>query len=255
MNRWSEKVAIVTGASGGIGRAICEALLENSVNVIGVARTPEKLANLREELSKNKEIKGSFHAWTCDLTKKDQLEKLFRGVEDQFGGVDILINNAGVVFGQRCILDEDSDPEMSLTIETNLSSVVRCCRMAVKSMVTRQNPGYILNISSILGHVVPSLSRGHPLVNVYPCTKFALTAFTQIIQKELIHLGVRNVRVSNVSPGIVRTPILDAAKIPSVESLKCLEPRDIAEAILYILSTPERVQIQDIIIKPNGEKF
>lgn len=256
MERWSGKVAIVTGASGGIGRAICRALLDHSVTVIGVARNTEKLDQLRLELEKQGGggSGGKFHSWTCDLTNKDQLEELFQGVERTFNGVDILVNNAGVVFG-RCILEEDSDPDINMTIETNFSSVVRCCRMAVKSMVARNTCGYIINISSVLGHAVPSLSRGHPLVNVYPCTKFALTAFTQIIQKELVHLQMNNIRVSNVSPGVVRTAILDSAKIPATANLKCLEPSDVADAILFILGTPERVQVQDIIIKPNGERF
>lgn len=253
MELWSGKVAIVTGASGGIGRAICRALLDSSVTVIGVARTKEKLEEFRRELEKQ-EGGVKFHPWNCDLTKKDQLEELFQGVDERFNGADILVNNAGVVFG-GCILDEDSDPDINMTIETNFSSVVRCCRMAVKSMVARNSSGYIINISSVLGHMVPSLSRGHPLVNVYPCTKFALTAFTQIIQKELVHLQMNNIRVSNVSPGVVRTPILDSAKIPATANLKYLEPSDVADAILYILGTPERVQVQDIIIKPNGEKF
>lgn len=254
MDRWAGKFAIVTGASGGIGRAICKSLLESSVNVIGVARTTQKLQELHDELQIECRSSAKFYPWTCDLTKKDQLEKLFKYVEEEFGGVDILINNAGVVFG-RCILDEDSDPDIHMTIETNFSSVVRCCRMAVRSMVARNSQGYIVNISSVLGHAVPSISRGHPLVNVYPCTKFALTAFTQIIQKELIHLKMNNVRVSNVSPGVVRTAIIESANIPATANLKYLEPSDIAEAILYILATPERVQIQDIIIKPNGERF
>lgn len=254
MDLWAGKFAIVTGASGGIGSAICRSLLQCSVNVIGVARTTEKLQKLRDELEIECSSSGKFHPWTCDLTKKDQLEKLFGHVEEEFGGVDILINNAGVVFG-RCILEEDSDPDIQMTIDTNFTSVVRCCRLAVRSMVARNTPGYIINISSVLGHAVPSISRGHPLVNVYPCTKFALTAFTQIIQKELIHLGMGNVRVSNVSPGVVKTAIIESANIPATANLNFLETSDIADAILYILGTPERVQIQDIIIKPNGERF
>lgn len=253
MDQWTGKFAIVTGASGGIGRAICRSLLDSSVNVIGVARTEEKLRELHSELEKDF-TKATFYPWPCDLTKKDQLEELFRGTEERFCGVDILINNAGVVFG-RCILDEDSDPDINMTIETNFSSVVRSCRMAIRQMVARKAKGYIINISSVLGHSVPSISRGHPLVNVYPCTKFALTAFTQIVQKELIHLKMDNVRVSNVSPGVVRTAIIESANIPATANLKFLEPSDVAEAIVYILSTPERVQIQDIIIKPNGERF
>lgn len=244
----------MTGASGGIGKAICRSLLDASVHVIGVARNRERLEDLERELNGESGRKATFYTWPCDLTKKDQLEGLFRGVEERFGGVDILVNNAGVVVG-KCILDEDSDPDVNMTIETNFSSIVRCCRLAVRSMVARKSPGYIVNISSVLGHSVPNISRGHPLVNVYPCTKFALTAFTQVIQKELIHLKINNVRVSNVSPGVVRTAIIESANIPATANLKYLEPSDVADVILYVLSTPERVQIQDVIIKPNGERF
>lgn len=253
MDCWAGKFAIVTGASGGIGRAICRSLLDSSVNVIGVGRNEERLKELESELLITG-VKGKFFRWPCDLTKKDQLETLFRATDEQFGGVDILINNAGVVYG-GCILDPESDHNVTMTIETNFSSIVRSCRLAIRSMVARNAKGYIVNISSVLGHSVPSISRGHPLVNVYPCTKFALTAFTQIIQKELIHLKMDNIRVSNVSPGVVRTAIIESANIPATASLKYLEPSDVADAILYILSTSDRVQIQDIIIKPNGERF
>lgn len=251
MDRWAGKLAVVTGASAGIGRAIATALLQSSVIVIGVGRNRDRLKEIQSEWM---DKSTSFYPMVCDLTSKEQLEKLFSDVDAQFGGVDILVNNAGVVFG-KCILDEDSDDDINLTIETNLTSVIRCCRLAVKSMSNRRDPGYIINISSVLGHTVPSLSRGHPLVNVYPCTKFAITALTQIVQKELIHLGIGNIRVSNVSPGVVKTSIIESAKIPSTANLKYLEPSDIAETVIYILSTPARVQIQDIIIKPNGEKF
>lgn len=253
MNRWVGKFALVTGASGGIGRAICRSLLESSVHVIGVARTREKLEELRNELD-SVQSGGKFYIRCCDVTDINQLEQLFKDVDVEFGGVDILINNAGVVYG-KCLLDESSDPDITMTIETNFSSVVRSCRIAIRSMVARNARGYVINISSVLGHSVPSISRGHPLVNVYPCTKFALTALTQILQKELIHLQMDNVRVSNVSPGVVRTAIIESANIPASANLKYLEPIDVAEAILYILSTPDRVQIQDIIIKPNGERF
>lgn len=253
MDCWAGKFAIVTGASGGIGRAICRSLLDSSVKVIGVGRNEKRLKELESEL----QIacgKGKFFPWPCDLTKKDQLETLFRATSERFGGVDILINNAGVVYG-GCILDPEIDNNVTMTIETNFSSIVRSCRLAIRSMVERNAKGYIVNVSSVLGHSVPSISRGHPLVNVYPCTKFALTAFTQVIQKELIHLKIDNVRMSNVSPGVVRTAIIESANIPATASLKYLEPNDVADAILYILSTSDRVQIQDIIIKPNGERF
>lgn len=248
------KWAIVTGASGGIGAAICQALIENSVNVIGVARNRERLDALQSKLESICKS-ASFHPVTCDLTNKEELLKFFETVEAQFGGVNILINNAGVVFGGVSILDESGDDRaIEQTIETNFTSVVRCSKLAIRCMRKRHEPGYIINISSVLGHAVPNI-KGHPLVNVYPCTKFALTALAQIIQRELAHFKLQHIRISNISPGVVRTAIIDSANIPSTANLSFLEPGDIAEAVIYILKSAQRVQVQDIIIKPNGERF
>lgn len=255
MDQWRNKVAIVTGASAGIGAAICRDLCKNQVIVIGLARREDRLEQLQTSIKSCQE-EAQFHYHKCDLTKEEDILAAFEFVANKFGGVDVLINNAGV-FHNSSFFDEDNLVGMQMVIDTNFMALISCTKKAYKSMVERGCPGYIINISSSAGHVVPSVP-GKPILNVYPATKHAVNALVQTLRHELNFFKRNQIRISNISPGCVKTEIATAAGLPleaGLAGLAMLESDDVSDAVIYILSTPARVQIQDIIIRPTGEFF
>lgn len=250
-------MAIVTGASSGIGAAVCRDLCKWNITVVGMARRLDRLNQLKDEIvAVNSGAK--FYPIRCDLSKEEDIQSGFAEVVQRFGGVDILINNAGVATNQS-ILGDDSEESIARIIQTNILAVVSCTKKAYKSMVFRDAPGYIINVSSTLGHsVIASPPGTKPVQNVYPSSKFAITALNHVLRSELNYYKQNKIRISNISPGLVKTEILDAAGIlmaKMIEHMPCLDASDISDAIIYILGTPTRVQIQDIIIKPTGEMF
>lgn len=257
MEQWRGKVAIVTGASAGIGAATCVALANEGVIVVGLARRYVRLAKLKEQIVLRKPD-AKFHALKCDLTDEEDIEAAFKYVKEQFGGVDILINNAGIA-KTTGILDGNNAKDLHDVLQTNLVSVVSCTQKAYKLMAARDSAGYIVNVSSVLGHSVFSLGQ-KPTLNLYPSTKFGLRALIQVLQQELNYMAKRNIRISNISPGIVKTEIgkasgLSAEVLQMYNAIPHLEADDVADAIVYLLSTPAHVNIQDIIIRPTGEAF
>lgn len=254
MDAWRGKVAIVTGASAGIGAALCKDLCKWNVIVVGMARRLENMGKLKDEiLALNSSAK--FHPIRCDLTKEEDIKSGFAEVIEKFGGIDILINNAGVISSQS-ILEDDSEDIVNKIIQTNVIAVVSCIKKAYKSMVARGTPGYIINVSSIVGHMVPNVALGKPISNVYPSSKYAITALNHVLRSELNYFKQNKIRISNISPGLVKTEIAEAAGVPSSRypsTFPFLQAGDVSDAIIYMLSTPTRVQIQDIIIKPTGE--
>lgn len=255
MEAWGGKVAIVTGASSGIGAAVCKSLCKWDITVLGLARRLDKLIELQCDIL-GIDPHAKFYPIQCDLTKEDEIASAFKEVREKFTGVDILINNAGVM-SNKSILEDSCEADIDKIIKTNLLAVVSCTKKAYKSMVDRGASGYIINISSVAGHCVSNFNMGKPILNVYPSSKHAITALNDVFRHELNFNKQNKIRVSNISPGSVRTDVLKAAGL-AIEypiDFPALLPQDIADAILYILSTPPRVQIQDIIIRPTGDFY
>lgn len=246
-------MAIVTGSSAGIGAAICKDLCQHNVLVVGLARRLEKLEQLKKVILDEKPD-AIFQPFKCDLTSEGDIEAAFDYVQKNFGGVDILVNNAGVAeYG--CLLEDTDLDRLKKVIDTNLTAVVSCTKKAYNSMVERDVPGYIINISSIRGHTVTAFPGVKPIMNVYAPTKFALTAFNQVIGNELKYLQKTKIRTSNISPGAVRTEIyevggLDLNTKAFGQDMSFLEPGDVSEMVINLLKTNPRVQVQDVIIRP-----
>lgn len=253
MDRWTNKVAVVTGASSGIGEAICRDLCSRKVIVVGLARSQDRLRQMEVEITASG---GRFVPIICDLTVDEQIQSAFERIDSELGGVDILVNNAGI-FPNAGILEPDCDAVLTKTIETNLIGVISCTRKAYKSMSDRDVDGYVINISSIAGHTVSANLPGlKPFPAAYFASKFGLTALNKAIAQELVFYKKSKIRISNISPGMVETPIFtvggfeDPSKI-----LPMLRSEDVTSALIYILSTPSHVQIRDIVLEAVGVAF
>ncbi|XP_033227771.1 farnesol dehydrogenase-like [Belonocnema kinseyi] len=243
MNRWCGKVAAVTGASAGIGAAIARSLVQKGMIVVGLARRKEKM---EKELECVKD-KGTFIARKLDITDECAIIHTFEWIKKEFGGVNVLVNNAGIAIPGQ-ILDVET-AIWKQTIDVNVLGTLRCTREAVKILKETCEEGHIININSVLGHRIPRTGNAFPL-NVYPSTKFAITALTQTLEDEL--RGSR-IKISSISPGLVKTEIFDFDK--DVSGWPYLESEDIADAVVYALGTHPRVQLSDIMIRPVGEAF
>lgn len=252
MDRWKNKIVVVTGASAGIGAAIVRKLLDLDLIVVGLARRKEKI----QELSVSKKL----HAIKCDITKEIDILNAFKWIEDNLGPIHIFINNAGVARVTNLI---DGKTEFWKDVfDTNVMGLCIATREAVKSMRKNSIDGHIVHISSIFGHKVVPFEN----LNVLCASKYAITALTETLRQELNSIGSK-IKISSVSPGITKTDAIEAACLASGtseattayrESTKgapALNPSDVADAVVYILSTPPHVQVHDLWIKPLGEGF
>ncbi|XP_037037672.1 farnesol dehydrogenase-like [Bradysia coprophila] len=248
MDRWVGKVAIVTGSSSGIGAAIAVDLANAGMIVVGLARRVERVEELKSKV--NSTI-GSLHAIKCDITKEDDIKSAFNWTIDTFGGVDVLINNAGLMRKMN-LIDKDNTALIREVIDTNIMGVVLCTREAYQSMKSRNVDGHVIHINSVGGHQVPNLPIGS--MNIYPPTKFAVTAITEVLRQEFNREGTK-IKVTSISPGGVRTEMIGSTPeiMEAAKNWPLLDSEDVSQAVLYVLATKPHVQIHELIIKPLGE--
>jgi NADP+-dependent farnesol dehydrogenase len=255
MEKWVGKIAVVTGASAGIGEAIVKDLARNGIHVIGLARRSEKV----EEISKNHEnLPGKIYAHKCDVSDLKSVKETFKWIEEKFGSIHILINNAAIIQNKK-ILDEDDDvaDKLNAVINTNFTGLVHCSREAIRLIKKSDDYGLVVNINSVLGHVIP-----FPAVrlNVYPPTKFAVTAISEVLRQELIVSKNEKIRIANLSPGSVKTDIATAGGLATskdefFDKMPYLQPEDVSQSVLFLLQTPFNVNITQLTIIPVGEKI
>jgi len=226
------KTLLVTGASSGIGQALCEMLLERGANVLGVTRRPSALP---EDVS----------PIPADLTQREDISRIFHGL----GRIDALVNCAGVAYQSRIIDGNPADWEEMWRV--NVMALSLCCQLSLKHFPPAG--GRIVNVSSMSGHRVP------PTGGFYAPTKFAVRAISDALRMELRSVG-SPIQVACVSPGFVDTPLLDQyfrgkekALADTRASMKMLEAKDVAWAILSILEAPAHVEIGDILLR-SGEQ-
>ncbi|XP_018565970.1 farnesol dehydrogenase-like [Anoplophora glabripennis] len=251
MDRWIGKVAIVTGAGAGMGAAICKALVENGLQVVGLDKREEKIDELSQKLTGKK---GKLHPVRADLTKEKDILEAFKWVKDNLGPVHILVNNAGVIkLGSLSEGDTESWKQM---LDVNVLGLCIATREAIKSMKENSVDGHIIHINSIAGHKVYNV----PCLNIYPATKFAVTALTESLRLELNSVESK-IKITSVSPGATETEILEPSNehrndpqlLKAFKTL--LQAEDVADAVTYVLSTPPHVQIHELTIKPINEEF
>lgn len=235
MNDVNGKVAVVTGGTKGIGRAIAEALISAGAKVAISARRKDEIENTVRAL---KGLGDSRVAgFVCDVRDFSQVKSLFANTLEMFGGLDFLINNAGI--GIFKTVEETTPDEFRSILETNLFGVFYCCHEAIPLMKTRGG-GYIINISSLAG------ANPHPQMSAYNASKFALNGFSEAMMQEVRHDGIK---VSYIMPGSVNTEF--GGDEPSEQKNWQLQPQDIARVVLDLLHHSDRSLASRVEIRPS----
>lgn len=252
MERYVGKVAIVTGASSGIGEAIVDSLTKAGMKVVGLARRVERVQNLADKLAKDG-AKGKLYAVKCDMRVEDDVVKAFEWTTKNVGNVQVLVNNAGVIAHSN--LSEGATEDWRKILETNVLGLCIATREATKIMKANKIEGHIIHINSIAG-------QSHlfmPTISVYGASKHAVTNLTEILRQEMVAQKT-NIKVTSISPGAVKTEIMDPVNMSEemkqmVEQMPFLESQDIADSVLYVLGVPHTVQINEITIRPMNSPF
>jgi NAD(P)-dependent dehydrogenase (short-subunit alcohol dehydrogenase family) len=229
------KVAIVTGGTKGIGRGIAEALVRAGVNVCISARSRNEIDVTLEALAALKA--GNATGIVSDVCNYSQVKPLFELTASQFGGLDILINNAGIGLFQT--VEEMTPEDFRSVIETNLFGVFYCCHEAIPLMKERGG-GYIINMSSLAG------VNAHPKMAAYNASKFGLNGFSEALMQEVRH---DNIKVSYIMPGSVNTEF--GGDEPSADQAWQLQPADIAKVVLDLLQNESRALASRVEIRPS----
>ncbi len=238
MNRVENKVAIVTGSTKGIGRAIAQRLLESGAKVIVCSRSEKNVNQCVSELAARA---GDRIAGTaCDVSSLEQVERLATFAAARFGGIDILINNAAV--GLFADVSEITPEQWRQVIDTNLTGVFYCCHQVIPHLKKRGG-GYIINISSLAGK---NPFKGGA---AYNASKFGLNGFSEAIMQDLRY---DNIRVSYVMPGSVNTNF-GRHEISSETSWK-LAPQDVAEVVVNLLQHDPRCLPSAVEMRPSKPK-
>ncbi|XP_062140794.1 farnesol dehydrogenase-like [Drosophila sulfurigaster albostrigata] len=251
MNRWLNRVAVVTGASSGIGAACCKNLVAKGMTVVGLDRRENRLGEIKAALPADQAAR--FHGRKCDVTEEQQVIETFAWVDQTLGGADVLVNSAGIV-RHTMITGAGNSADMRAILDTNVLGVSWCTREAFQSLERRKiDDGHVVIINSVSGHAVPN----EPGIsfNMYSPSKHAITALTEVLRQEFSAKGTKT-KITSVSPGAVDTEIIDkeAMKALNIE-FPMLRPEDVADAVAYCIQTPPNVQIHELTIKPIGEKF
>ncbi len=222
-------IALVTGASSGIGRDISLELAERGYDIIAVARNIQRLNDLKKEIEQSYEGR-KVHIKTCDMSSKEQCKKLYKDVKSTFGNIDVLVNNAG--FGLCSEFTEANlDKEISM-IDTNITGLHILMKLFLKDMVEK-NSGYIMNVASIAGFM-PG-----PLMATYYSTKAYVLRLTQAVRHELF-MKKSKVRVSCLCPGPVNTNFNNTAEVKF--ALKGADSRFVAKyAVVHMLGGRELI--------------
>jgi 3-hydroxy acid dehydrogenase / malonic semialdehyde reductase len=236
------QTVVLTGAAGGMGRAITKALVESNRRVILVDRDAGALQEMAAALG------DAVFPIQLDITDAASVDRLPQTIPAHFGPVDILINNAGHDIGGRTRFDAGSADDWSSIIQTNLIGLMRVTRAMLPDMVAR-NAGHIVNISSINAvRIVPDMAA-------YSASKAGVHMFTETLRGELAETAIR---ITELQPGLTRTNIIltryrgDRQKEKDYfdQFRMALEPADIARSIVFALDQPPHVQIAEMMILP-----
>ncbi len=240
--RLKDKIALVTGASRGIGRASCIALAKEGAHIVGVARGKKDLDQLEKDIAAAAPS-AKVKTFAGDVTKSADVAAAVTGAVDAFGRIDILVNNAGIG-GYRPFLDwteEDYDKIMA----TNAKSTWLYCKAVIPHLL-KQGGGNIVNVSSVAG------LQGYPSEGIYCMSKFAQVALSQSLDREFFQ---KNIKVSLVCPGGVEThfAIGDGRTYDGANMKGFSTAEEVAEAVILAVTPMGRSRIVNVIMRPMNE--
>ncbi len=240
------KVAIITGASSGIGYATALTLSKAGAKVAIGARRVDKLEALAKKITDNG---GEVFYQKLDVTQRSECDNFAKAVLEKWNSIDILVNNAGLMplsFFKSLKVDE-----WDKMIDVNIKGVLYSTGAVITHMKEKKS-GHIVNISSVAGRVV--FASG----SVYCATKFAIAAFSEGLRKEFS--ARTNIRVTSIEPGVVDTELNDTITeeslkgfVENTKKMKALHAEDIANAILYAVESPSHVNVNEVLIRPTAQ--
>ncbi len=239
-------IAMVTGASSGIGYETALMLAKNGYNLIITGRRMINLEKLKFEIKNNFKVKVEILCF--DIRKRQETEAVFNSLPDTWKQIDLLINNAGLAAGLDFIFDGDID-NWEQMIDTNVKGLLYISRLIMPIMIGRLK-GQIINISSIAG------KETYPKGNIYCASKHAVESITKAMRTELLPYGIK---VSSVAPGMVETEFSivrlgDQEKAKEVyKGFEPLTAKNIAETIEFLITRPQNVNINEIVIMPTAQ--
>ncbi len=242
-------IALITGATSGIGEATAILLAKNNYNVIITGRRYERLVSLQKKIKA--ESDSEVLILNFDIRNQDENVSAINSLPENWQNIDVLVNNAGLAAGLNTIQDGMID-HWERMIDTNVKGLLYITRLIAPMMIKRGS-GHIINISSIAG------KETYPMGNVYCATKHAVQSLTKGMRIDLLKHGIK---VSSVSPGAVDTEFsvvrFDGDENRARQVYKGFTPlyaQDIAETILFIVTRPKHVNIDDVLIMPTDQAF
>ena len=241
------KVAIITGASSGIGHATALKLSKTGAKIAIGARRVDKLEELAKQITDNG---GEVYFQKLDVTKREECDNFAKAVLEKWNSIDILVNNAGLMplsFFKNLKVDE-----WDRMVDVNIKGVLYMTGAVITHMKEKKS-GHIVNLSSVAGRIV------FPAGSVYCATKHAVAAFSEGLRQEF---SVRsNIRVTSIEPGVVATELNDTITdeslqgfIENAKKMEALQAEDIANAILYAVGSPSHVNVNEILIRPTTQE-
>ncbi|KUP25928.1 SDR family oxidoreductase [Paenibacillus sp. DMB5] len=243
MSNIQDKVVIITGASSGIGEAAAKELASKGAKVVLSARREDRLKQLQYEIQASG---GQAVYKVTDVTSREQMEQLAAFAISEFGQIDVLVNNAGIM--PQAFLAENKVDEWDKMIDVNIKGVLYAIAAIVPSMRERKS-GHVINLSSVAGHNI------YPGGTVYCGTKFAVKAISEGLRQEEAMNG-NNIRVTNISPGAVTSELLETISDPVMKAgledfyQVAIGADRIASAIAFAIEQPADVAINEMIIRP-----
>jgi len=231
----TDAVAVVTGASSGLGTALSRALVDRKATVFGLARSTDKLKAVQNELG------SRFHPLPGDVRDEAQVQEAFGHVQDEAGRLDVLVNNAGL--GQFGPVDDLDTEAFDVQLDTNVRGPYLCTREAVPTMRAQNEEsgfgGHIVNVASIAGLL------GTANLSAYNASKFAVRGFSEAVMKEVREDGIR---VTCLYPGSIDTNFFDVAGVEMTDNP--LDPADVAATTMHVLESPPNHLISEVVLRP-----
>ena len=246
MNNVKDKVVVITGASSGIGEETVNLLSKNGAKLVLGARRLDRLEKIQQKVGRD-----SVSIKKTDVTNPDEVNALIETAYNDFGRIDVLINNAGLM--PQSFLEKNKQDEWNQMIDVNIKGVLYGIG-AVLPYMRKQKSGHIINLASVAGHVV------FPGSAVYCGTKYAVRAITEGLRQEEAIVG-SNIRTTILSPGAVSTELTDHISDKDMKEdidelyKNAIKPDAIARAINYAINEPEEASVNEFIIRPSSQSL